>query len=109
MLSSNNSYNSVYELLIETSITGRSEDTATIISKCLLNHFDQIPDYSLTELSELCHVSCATLSRFIRQIGMENHLEFRNRIQQEIGKYPQAYSWSHPVEKIPFLPPSSIA
>lgn len=47
------------------------------IAKIILNNINIISDISIMELSELCFVSPATLSRFFKHMGYENFQDFK--------------------------------
>lgn len=47
------------------------------IALTLLNNFDEVKKMNITEISELCYVSPATISRFCRMIGFSNFSEFK--------------------------------
>ena len=47
------------------------------IALTLLNNFDKVKKMNITEISELCYVSPATISRFCRMIGFSNFSEFK--------------------------------
>ena len=47
------------------------------IAKIILNNINIISDISIVELSELCFVSTATLSRFFKHMGYENFQDFK--------------------------------
>lgn len=49
------------------------------IAEGMLNHFKDIPSISIHELAELCYVSSASISRFVRQLGFSSYGEFKNQ------------------------------
>lgn len=48
------------------------------IATIMLKNFNKIKEMNITEISELCYVSPATISRFCRTIGFDNFSEFKN-------------------------------
>lgn len=49
------------------------------IAKIILNNINIISDISIVELSELCFVSTATLSRFFKHMGYESFQDFKKK------------------------------
>lgn len=53
------------------------EDIYDDLALNLLKHHNEIPFLTITELSELCYVSPATLSRFVKRLGFASYADFR--------------------------------
>lgn len=47
------------------------------IALSLLTHYSVIPDKTITELSELCFVSPASISRFVKTLGFDSFPDFK--------------------------------
>lgn len=47
------------------------------IASIMLKNFEKLKEMNITEISELCYVSPATISRFCRKIGFDNFSEFK--------------------------------
>ena len=54
------------------------KDTNYDIALALLTHYSVIPEKTINELSELCFVSPASISRFVKLIGFHSFQEFKN-------------------------------
>ena len=54
------------------------KDTNYDIALALLTHYSVIPEKTINELSELCFVSPASISRFVKLIGFRSFQEFKN-------------------------------
>ncbi|MCI1891597.1 MAG: MurR/RpiR family transcriptional regulator [Schleiferilactobacillus harbinensis] len=52
-------------------------DTYYKVVSYILRHLREIPQLSITELAEKTYTSQATISRFVRMIGLENFRDFR--------------------------------
>lgn len=59
--------------------------TQTDLAQALLDHYHLIPTATIHEMAELCYVSSATLSRFIRQFGYESYPAFKEACQTDIA------------------------
>lgn len=69
------------------------QDTNYNIALCLLDHLRSLPDLSLQEASDLCHVSIATLNRFCKTIGFDNYSTLREHASHGQQKYyPPKYN-----------------
>lgn len=54
------------------------KDTNYDIALASLTHYSVIPEKTINELSELCFVSPASISRFVKLIGFHSFQEFKN-------------------------------
>jgi len=54
-----------------------SEDINYNIASFIVNNIESIPNYNITELSKLCFVSQATVSRFIKKLGYIDYNTFK--------------------------------
>ncbi|MGG7078502.1 MurR/RpiR family transcriptional regulator [Clostridium sardiniense] len=54
-----------------------SEDINYNIASFIVNNIESIPNYNITELSKLCFVSQATVSRFIKKLGYIDYNAFK--------------------------------
>jgi len=54
------------------------ESTYTHIAKILLKNINQIQYYSLEKIAQSCHVSIASINRFMKEIGYGNYSNFRH-------------------------------
>ena len=71
------------------------KDTNYDIARTLLIHLKEMPNYSLEELAELCHVSDSTLHRFFKTIGFKNYKHFKQQVsRKELKNYPQIYNYN---------------
>ena len=53
------------------------EDINYNIASFIVNNIEKVPYYNITELSKLCFVSQATVSRFIKKLGYTNYNDFK--------------------------------
>ncbi len=75
---------SVLSLLLRYVNNREKRDNNYHIAKAMLNHFDQIPVMTIYDLSELCFVSTAAISRFIRQLGFATFTVFKEACAEKI-------------------------
>ena len=54
-----------------------SEDINYNIASFIVNNIERTPYYNITELSKLCFVSQATVSRFIKKLGYADYNDFK--------------------------------
>ena len=54
-----------------------SEDINYNIASFIVNNIEKAPYYNITELSKLCFVSQATVSRFIKKLGYADYNDFK--------------------------------
>ncbi|OJG79646.1 hypothetical protein RV10_GL000434 [Enterococcus pallens] len=69
------------------------------IARAMLDHFDQIPKITIYDLSELCFVSTAAISRFIRQLGFSTFTAFKEACAEKIditNDYSSKYNAAAP-------------
>lgn len=71
-------------LLREINVTNK-KGSSYDIAKALMQHYHEIPNLTIHELADICFISSASLSRFIRMLGFDHYTEFRNACQKEIG------------------------
>lgn len=84
----------------------RNADFNQAIAMYVLKHLSEIPTCSIFQLAKQSHVSPSSVSRFVQKIGFEDYTEFRDYVEEELGRN-DVYSFSHPVENRPFSPPYS--
>jgi DNA-binding MurR/RpiR family transcriptional regulator len=53
------------------------EDINYNIASFIVNNIESVPNYNITELSKLCFVSQATVSRFIKKLGYVDYNAFK--------------------------------
>ena len=63
------------------------EDSNKQIASRLLLHLREIEKASLQEVADLCYVSAATVSRFIRSAGYGSYAQFRQALVYELNHY----------------------
>lgn len=63
-----------------------SEDINYNIASFIVNNIKSIPEYNITELSKLCFVSQATVSRFIKKLGFIDYNDFKEECVTYIEK-----------------------
>lgn len=60
-----------------------AHSTDSYIAEILLNHIDEIDSMSIDKVAELCDVSKATLSKFVKKLGFDDYKEFREISRKE--------------------------
>lgn len=65
------------QLLLFAAEDRRGETNQTVARYCLL-HFDELDGLTITQLSQACHVSPATITRFCRTMGYDDFLHFKD-------------------------------
>lgn len=68
---------SVTYRLLEYVNSSTKKDINYEIALIILKNFNKVKNMNITEISELCYVSPATISRFCRLIGFDNFSEFK--------------------------------
>lgn len=51
------------------------------VAQYILEHQDLVKEMGITELAEACHVSPSSISRFCKEIGLDNFAELRELVQ----------------------------
>ena len=70
--------NSVLSILLRYVNGQYKKDTNYDIALALLTHYSEIPKKTINEISDLCYVSPASISRFVKLIGFHSFQEFKN-------------------------------
>lgn len=86
---------SVLSLLLRYVNNREKRDNNYHIAKAMLDHFDQISNMTIYDLSEVCFVSTAAISRFIRQLGFSTFTAFKEACAEKIditNDYSSKYS-----------------
>ncbi|ERK29919.1 MurR/RpiR family transcriptional regulator [Clostridium intestinale] len=71
---------SITNQLLEYVNSATKKDTNYEIALMMLKNFKKIKDMNITEISELCYVSPASISRFCKILGFDNFIEFKNTL-----------------------------
>ena len=61
-----------------------SEDEGSnnyVIARFLLEHFNELPGVSLTEISKQCNLSKAAVSRFCKELGLMDYIDLQMLIR----------------------------
>ncbi len=69
-------------VLLSELAAGREDSNNCRIARYLLERLDCLEDVSIEKLAAECFVSKATVSRFCRDIGLEDFSELRNLLHQ---------------------------
>ena len=67
--------------------------TNSMIARFVLDHLDTMHNMGITDLAHACHVSISSVSRFCREIGLDNYAELRKILAVPSTKFetfPQA-------------------
>ena len=68
----------------------KKDSTNKIIAEYILAHQDEIQDLSIKELASLCHVGTGSLSRFVRDIGLNDFAELKMLLSNTFYRFDQA-------------------
>ena len=68
----------------------KKDSTNKIIAEYILAHQDEIQDLSIKELASLCHVGTGSLSRFVRDIGLNDFAELKMLLNNTFYRFDQA-------------------
>ena len=58
-------------------VSSKAESTNGHIASYILGHIHEIPDLTIRELAAKAHVSAASISRFCRDIGLQDFNELK--------------------------------
>jgi len=58
-------------------------------AKTILLNISKIPDYTITEVADMCYVSTATISRLCRKLNYESFAEFKNDVILNLNYFNQ--------------------
>lgn len=86
----------MYKLSIILLAILNSEDVNSIdfiIAKFILDHVDNLAHISMKSLSEECHVSKASISRFCRKIGLDDFMELRQELYKVRFYRDEQFNW----------------
>ncbi|HAM31687.1 MAG TPA: MurR/RpiR family transcriptional regulator [Erysipelotrichaceae bacterium] len=61
------------------------KDANYAIAKTMLDHFYELPHMTIQEAADLCFVSTASISRFVRYLGYSGFSEFKISCEKSIG------------------------
>ncbi len=75
----------VLNRLLHISNESHQKDTNYSIAKTLCDHFYELPSMTIQETADLCYVSCASISRFVRYLGYSGFSEFKESCAKSIG------------------------
>lgn len=62
----------------------RPDSTNRVIASYILDHLDEVKDIGIQEFASDCNVSISSISRFCRQIGLENFAELKMMLQEAL-------------------------
>ena len=66
-----------------------SEDSNNyIIARYILEHYNELPGVSLTEISRQCNISKAAVSRFVKDLGLLDYIDLQMLIRSS-GQTPK--------------------
>lgn len=58
----------------------KSGSTNSIIADYILNHMDEVKNLGIKEIAERCHVGTGSVSRFCKDIGLQDFVELRELV-----------------------------
>lgn len=75
----------VFSKLLRYINNGYKKDNNYDIAKAMLDHFEEISNLTIYELADLCYVSPASISRFIRTLGFDNYSDFKKECKSTMS------------------------
>lgn len=63
----------------------QKKDNNYDIAKAMLSHYQEIPKLTIHEMADACYVSSSSISRFVRLLGYENYVYFKEACNETIG------------------------
>lgn len=57
------------------------------IASYILNHIDEVKQYTISELSKKCHVANSSISRFCKEIGLNDFVELKELINTTLFNF----------------------
>ncbi len=81
-------YGKLYTILLGTVVSDSKSAVSPIIARYILDHIHQPDAISIQGISRTCHVSPASISRFCRDIGLQDFFELKELIQQIPPQHP---------------------
>jgi DNA-binding MurR/RpiR family transcriptional regulator len=60
----------------------KSSSTNHIIASYILSHCEEVRDMNITDLAKACYVGTGSVSRFVREIGLESYSQLRQLIAE---------------------------
>lgn len=81
-------------------------DTNYEIAKGMLKNYDLIPNKTIHQMADICYVSSASVSRFVKVIGFKDYTAYKNAIKNKIDinvDYSDEVSYANKGDLIPVL------
>lgn len=69
-------------VLLSTMAAEKSSSTNHIIASYILSHCEEVRDMNITDLAKACYVGTGSVSRFVREIGLESYSQLRQLIAE---------------------------
>ena len=80
-------YGKLPVVLLAELAAGRSDSTNCRIASYLLAHVQEAEDLGVEQLAAACYVSKSSISRFCREIGLEDFTELRDLLRHLINSF----------------------
>lgn len=74
-------YDKLLIALLTTQSAEKEGSVNAVIADYILTHLDEMQDTGIKELAEKCHVGTGSVSRFCRDIGLENFAQLKDMIR----------------------------
>jgi len=84
----------------------QKKDVFYYSAQTILEHIDEIPKYSITQVADLCFASTATISRLIRKLNYPSFNDFKQDViyaLDEIERCEPIHFGQEPVDKYPYV------
>lgn len=78
-------HSSVLSSLLRYINNTKKRDNNYSIAKSMLMHFDDIPNVTIHDMADFCYVSSASISRFVKLLGYENYVDFKQQCKESIA------------------------
>ncbi len=83
-------YDKLPVVFLSTMASEKKDSTNKIIAEYILSHQDEIRNISIKELADACHVGTGSLSRFVRDIGLNDFAELRMLLGDTFYRFEKA-------------------
>lgn len=71
----------------------QKDSTNAILASYLLEHMNETGNLSIKRIAEDCHVGIATVSRFVRDLGISDFSEFKDLLTEEYNTFSRCDSY----------------
>ncbi len=69
-------------VLLSSMAAEKTSSTSHTIASYILSHCDEVSEMNITDLAAACYVGTGSVSRFVREIGLESYSQLRQLIRE---------------------------